>query len=591
MRGLWRGERRKCCAKRLALWVIVAAAGAVLTSVAFAQPGTTELVSVSSTGEQGNYRSGYEPTSVSADGRFVAFESYASNLVPEDTNGRVDVFVRDRLTCTTERVSLSSSGEQGDYRSDWSSISADGRFVAFHSGATNLVPGDTNGWDDIFVRDRLTCTTERVSLSSSGGQGNGGDSGRPFISADGQFVAFESFATNLVPGDTNGWDDIFVRDRLTCTTERVSLSSLGDQGNYWSYWPSVSADGRFVAFHSYSSNLVPDDTNGRDDIFVRDSLLGITERVSVSSGGEQGNGDSGWAERISADGQFVAFQSYASNLVQDDTNGLWDVFVRDRQSDTTELVSVSSSGELGNGWSEVPSMSADGRFVAFHSGATNLVPGDTNGCLDVFVRDRQSGITERVSISSSGEQANIGDSGLPSISADGRFVPFVSYASNLVPDDTNDAFDVFVHEREAEYYEVSGNVTFQHLGSGSPPSTATVRVTWKGWLFGSYETDLGPGGAYILSLPAGPLTLSVKHTHWLRRTMSADNSGGPVTGIDFSLINGDCYDDNSVDLLDLNQVLTFFGTADPMTDLDEGGTVDLIDLNIILTNFGKVGDP
>jgi len=318
------------------VWVVLCLAVSVPVSLA----AVTERVSVGSAGEEGNGNSGVYGPSISADGRYVAFCSSASNLVPGDTNDREDVFVHDRLTGTTERVSVSSDGEEGNGDSGTfrPSISADGRYVAFVSCASNLVPGDTNWAWDIFVHDRLTGVTERVSVSSAGEQGDG-DSGYPSISAEGRYVAFESGAYNLVPGDTNWTCDIFVHDRLTGTTERVSVSSEGHEGNGNSSLPFhtadgryVNADGRYVASYSEASNLVPGDTNGIGDVFVRDRLTGTTERVSVSSDGEEGDSNSGWwGPSISADGRYVAFQSCAYNLVPGDTKGWEDVFVRDRE--------------------------------------------------------------------------------------------------------------------------------------------------------------------------------------------------------------------------------------------------------------------
>jgi len=197
----------------------------------------------------------------------VVFESDASNLVPGDTNGRYDIFLRDRQTDTTTRLSVSSAGTQGNDSSLAPSISADGRYVVFESDASNLVPGDTNGRYDIFLRDRQTGTTTRLNVSSTGTQGNG-VSGRPSISADGRYVAFNSDASNLVPGDTNGRNDIFLRDRQTGTTTRLSVSSTGVQGDGHSYDPFISADGRYVAFNSHATTLVPGDTNGKQDIFL-----------------------------------------------------------------------------------------------------------------------------------------------------------------------------------------------------------------------------------------------------------------------------------------------------------------------------------
>jgi hypothetical protein len=342
---------------------------------------------------------------------------------------------------TTERVSVSSTGDQANRPTQSPRISADGRFVTFASFATNLVAGDTNGSQDIFVHDRESGTTSRVSVASDGTQGSGFS---PSISADGRFVAFLSWASNLVPGDTNNTADVFLRDRQNGTTIRVSVASDGTQANSDSDGASISADGRFVAFTSYASNLVAGDTNDGADVFVHDRQSGTTTRVSIASDGTQGNSRS-HATSISADGRFVAFFSFASNLVAGDTNAVPDAFVHDRQTGTTSRVSVASDGTQGNNITYFSSISADGRFVAFFSEASNLVAGDTNEIHDVFVHDRQSGTTSRVSIASDGMQGN-DESYDPSISADGRFVAFNSAASNLVAGDTNGP-DVFVHDR------------------------------------------------------------------------------------------------------------------------------------------------
>src|SRR5438067_1693678 len=303
---------------------------------------------------------------------------------------------------TTERVSVDSAGNEQigpppDGPTPPPSISADGRFVAFDSRATNLVPGDTNGRSDLLGHDRQTWITERMSVDGAGNQGNS-DSDRPLISANGRFVAFNSRSTNLVPGDTNGTSDVFVHDRQTGTTERVSVDNTGNQGNGGSGVVAISADGRFVAFVSTATNLVPGDTNGVLDVFVHDRQTGTTERVSVDSAGNQGNGGSA-VFAISADGRFVAFVSSATNLVPGDTNGGQDVFVHDRRTGTTERVSVDSAGTESNGSSERPAISADGRFVAFWSSATNLVTGDTNGTSDVFVHDRGAPATVTTTVS------------------------------------------------------------------------------------------------------------------------------------------------------------------------------------------------
>ena len=411
--------------------------------------GPTTRVSVASDGQQGNDHSNFQKIpAISADGRYVAFESDANNLVDDDTNGYSDIFVHDRLTGQTTRVSVSSASQQGNGNSSGkadepSSISADGRYVAFTSNASNLVEVDTNGKCDVFVRDRQKGETTRVSVSSTGQQGDG-DSRRPAISADGRYVAFVSTAGNFGWWDPQYWD-VFVHDRQTGETELVSVNTFGYPGNYpsESHPLGISADGRYVAFASWASDLVEGDTNDKYDVFVRDRQMDETIRVSVSSAGQQGNDHAGpglWGESsISSDGRYVAFVSNASNLVEDDTNGYPDIFVHDCQTHQTTRVSVSSAGEQANRKSEYPSISADGRYVAFKSIADNLVEANTNG--GVFVHDRQTGQTGIVS--SVGLK---GVGGYPRISANGRYVVFVTTSDKLVEDDTNGYQDVFVHD-------------------------------------------------------------------------------------------------------------------------------------------------
>ena len=343
---------------------------------------------------------------LSANGRYVAFQSAASNLVSGDTNARIDVFVRDRDAdgngvfdepggVTTVRVSVDSAGGQADAASRAPAMSADGRFVAFESSATNLVPEDTNGADDVFVHDRDAdgngvfdepggTTTTRVSTSTAGAQGDG-FSAAAAISADGRVVAFDSGAATLVGGDTNSSVDVFVHDRQTGETIRVSVDSSGVEGDSASLSPSLSADGGLVAFESSATNLAAGDTNGVEDVFVHDRASGITRRVSVGSAGNQGDLDS-FSAALSADARFVAFQSFATNLVGGDTNHFLDVFVHDLTSGLTERASVGSGGAEGNNISANPALSADGRFLAFGSAASTLVAGDTNLATDVFVR-------------------------------------------------------------------------------------------------------------------------------------------------------------------------------------------------------------
>ena len=402
-----------------ARWLVTVAVLVALATIAFARssggaaPGSTERVSLDGAGVEGNAFSGYP--AISADGRFVSFSSDATNLVSGDTNLAPDIFVHDRQTGSTERMSVDGAGSQANGSSYEPAIGADGRFVAFSSMASNLVAGDTNGTRDVFVHDRQTGATERVNVDSAGSEANAA-AFFPAISGDGRFVAFSSDAGNLAPGDTNPASDVFVRDRQTGTTERASVNSAVDGAVGASYAPAVSSDGRFVAFTSAASNLVPADANGTTDIFVRDRQAGTTERASLNSAGSEGNGASD-ESAVSSDGRFVTFRSLSSNLVAGDTNSVDDVFLHDRQTGTTGRMSVDSAGAQGNATSRVPAVSGDGRFVAFRSLASNLVAADTNGAIDVFVHDSQTGITVRVSVDSAGSEGS-GPSDEPAVSGD-----------------------------------------------------------------------------------------------------------------------------------------------------------------------------
>lgn len=406
----------------------------------------TTRESVDSFGGQSNGDS-YSP-SLTPDGRFVVFLGYGSTLVANDFNGVPDVFVRDRLLATTELVSVASSGIQGNMSSLGGGLSPDGRFVVFNSYADNLVAGDTNGNVDVFLRDRLTGTTECVSITASGLPGNEASGvDRLGVSADGRYVVFFSLASNLVAGDTNGKWDVFVRDRLTATTQRVSLGLFGAEADDDSMRIAVlTPDGRYVGFESFATNIVAGDTNGVRDAFLHDRLLGTTERVSLSAGGAQANAWSGWTA-MTPDARYVVFDSTASNLVAGDTNGVFDVFVRDRLLATTVRASVATSGIEGNQSTFGGGISDDGRFVVLMTQATNLVVPDTNGGEDVLLRDLNGSTTTRVSVDSALVQAN-GSSFHPAMSADGCQIAFVSGGTNVVPGDTNLARDVFLHDRQ-----------------------------------------------------------------------------------------------------------------------------------------------
>lgn len=404
-------------------------------------------VSVDSGGNQGNGVS-VEPVT-SSDGRFTAFTSVSTNFVT-DTNNTADIFRRDNLTLQTVLVSVNTSGGVGSSLSRTPAISPTGRFVVFDSHATDLVAGDVNGNADIFARDMVLGTTELVSQSSGGVQGDS-FSQLAEISNDGRYVVFVSLATNLVTGDTNNNLDVFVRDRTLQTTIRVNVSNSGAQAIGLSGVGKgsirISGNGRHVTFTSNASNLVAPDTNGGTvDVFARDLQLSTTTVVSLDSFGNQGNLASG-SHSISFDGRFIAFASSATNLVASDTNNRMDVFVRDRTFGLTSRASLSSAGVQTDADSGRPSMSQDGRYVAFESNASNLVPSmPLQKC--VYVRDRATGLTTIESVNTAGNTPN-GLSQFPAIASNGRYVVFESQANDLVLGDTNGSVDVFQRDRGA----------------------------------------------------------------------------------------------------------------------------------------------
>jgi Tol biopolymer transport system component len=418
----------------------------------------------------------YSP-SISDDGRYVVFQSSANNLVSGDTNFAFDIFVKDLSTNSITRVSTAADGTQGNDYSQFPAISGDARYVVFSSYASNLVSGDTNYTEDVFIKDLSTNSITRVSTAADGTQGNNLSSS-PTISANGRYVAFQSSANNLVSDDTNGTQDIFIKDLSTNSITRVSTTADGTQGNNHSYSPSISDDGRYVVFQSYDSNLVSGDTNGSFDVFIKDLSTNSITRVSTAADGTQGNGYSVYAA-ISADGRYVVFTSNANNLVTGDTNGTQDIFVKDLSTNSITHVSTAADGTQANNQSLHAAISADGRYVVFLSGASNLVSGDTNGAYNVFIKDLSTNSITRISTVADGVLPNDSVDVRPGISADGRSVVFVSFASNLVSGDTNGYPDVFLSTQPVTSLPTLAisDVTMAEGNSGTSNAVFTVSRT------------------------------------------------------------------------------------------------------------------
>lgn len=424
-------------------------AGLVLISaVTLAPPAAQAGTAVACVGVQAN---GYSvPSGVSADGRYALFTSTASNLIPGGATGW-HLYVRDLPRCTTELVDATVTGgvpAMGIGGETY--LSANGRYAAFSSNATDLLPGGTNGVSNVFLRDLRTRTTELISVTPDGGAANSA-SWPAGVSASGRHVLFVSAASNLLPdGPPPNARNVYLRDRelgstrlvatvppnsmapgwypslspdgrfslvdlvpaapagesrwlthlvnnKTLGSDLVSVPVAGDWPNSSTYGAGVSSSGRFVLVNSGASDLVAGDTNGASDVFVRDMSAGTTARISVSDTGAQVGGGSSGAG-LSRDGRYATFWSRAGEFVAGDTNGVDDVFLRDTLAGTTTRVSVAGDGGQANAGSTNPKIGADGRFVLFWSYASNLVPGDTNGVPDAFLRDLLTGTTERVSV-------------------------------------------------------------------------------------------------------------------------------------------------------------------------------------------------
>ena len=546
---------------------------------------------------------------ITADGRYVVYASAASNIVPNDTNNAADIFLYDRVANTTELISVNSQSQQANGRSINPVVSPDGRYVAFDSEATNLTSGPTNGFSNVYLRDRVANTTELISVNMTGKPAiYGADS--PGVSPDGRYVVFISGSYDLVPNDTNSDADIFLRDRQTGKTERVSVTSEGKQANIGiGGYPSVSADGRYVVFDALeeiADGLVPNDDTNVDQVFLRDRQTGATTLLSKNSAGVYGD-DHSEVDRdaITSDGKYVVFDSGADHLIDNDNNGERDIFLYTIQTGQLERVSVGAGGLESNGSSGYfgYQLSPDGRYFVFASAASNLVPGVTNKFYNVYWRDRARDTIERVGLSTRGDEPSYSDpnaalTALPAVSADGRYVAFQS--SGLTPGTTLPHVNLFLRDRGQSPTTLSGTLTFEGIASLQAIQNVTFefRPTDGGAPFQQVAHVLSDGAFALFDLPRQAFTVHIKGDKYLAVNAPADLGAGDLRGLAALLPAGDANNDNFCDTTDFGLLVGAYGSGaltpgsgyDFRADFNSDGFVDTTDFGLLVGNYGAMGD-
>lgn len=514
------------------------------------------------------------------------------------------VQVYDLDTCQVELISQTPEGVNGDHASYRGVISADGNMVTFVSDAADLVENDPPLTRDLFVRNRALGTTVRI-VRPSGGTLHGLDMYDFAMSDDGRYVVFTTYEP-LDPRDSGTTNDVYRYDTQTGSIVLVNVTAGGQIGNGGSNFPSISADGRYIAFASYATNLVMPDANGtKQDVYVHDMLLGTNERVSVNNG-QQAPANALYfvdATAISGDGSVVAFVSDAPGLAPGDTGISRDLFVFDRATDTLSRITNGTS----QSYVYSADFSYDGRYVAFDSNQPGLVPVD-GGAIDAYVHDRQTGKTRRISVNTSLVPGNL-DSGGSTISFDGQYVAFHSRAWNLVdsPDSSNPGKLFLSNWMLLPVSSAHFHLDFQGRPARPAPAwaiPARVRLTFTEDFRSYTETIYGVTDAYgtltIENIPPGTYPV------WLKGFNTLSRYGGTITTAagdltqDFggfgTLLAGDANDDDRITIIDFSILAGSFGRSanqlgyDPRADFDGDASITLTDFSLMVSNFGLQGD-
>jgi hypothetical protein len=455
---------------------------------AHADPGDLTLVSTSETGVKGNGSS--SRPSISGDGRLVVFTSGATNLDPADTDTVQDAYVKDLLSGEISVVSTTESGVKSNAASWDPHIAADGTRVTFYSSATSLHPSDSDTTFDIYVKDLASGNLVLASASTTGVKGNGSSVG-PMLSGDGTMVVFTSDATNLDPSDPDSDSDVYVKDLRTGHLTLASTSDTGEKSNSSSGATSIAADGTAVSFFSSATNLDAVDTDELADAYVKNLVSGDVILASTSSTGEKGNAETYFDSVLSTNGDQLVFDAYALNL-HPEANGYLQIYVKDLNTGELVLVSTTTEGKVGNSYSFNARMSADGSTIAFASWAWDLDPGDTDARTDIFVKDLATGELTLASTNASGVKGD-DDSDQPTVTADGRLVAFESVADNLDPADTDTLSDIYVKELEPRVPTCDGRPATVVGTAGNDLILGTPRRDVIA-AFGGADTIHGGGG-------------------------------------------------------------------------------------------------